>query len=219
MILAASDGMSEQNKLHYAVIDSGATETVGSLDAVEAIMAARSEVFGQETVGIDPKRKKRFKFGNAQERFAESYLLLPQKCEDKPFSLGLYTLDVPMVPVLIGVKTMKRLGAVLDVGKTEIMFTKVFPGIRIPLIEGKNGHLLLDLCRDWTKNLIPSFHSPQGFTFIRTLSKKADLRNRLGQIRWISRSWKRPVMRHSIPQRFMAWMSRMTSMTRVQKPQ
>ena len=36
----------EQNKLHYAVSDSGATETVGSLDAVEAIMAARSEVFG-----------------------------------------------------------------------------------------------------------------------------------------------------------------------------
>lgn len=98
---------------------------------------------------MNPDRKKCFKFGNAQERKAESYLLLPQKCNGQEFSLGVYTLDVPGVPILLGVRTMRKLGAVIDIGNLQLCFHKVFPGIRIPLVRGKNGHLLLDLCADW----------------------------------------------------------------------
>lgn len=42
-------------------------------------MKQRSQRYGQEKVGVDLKRQKRFRFGNAQEMNAESYLLLPQK--------------------------------------------------------------------------------------------------------------------------------------------
>ena len=45
---------------------------------------------------------------------------------------------------------MRRLGAVVDVDTGELIFKRVFPGIRIPLVRGKNGHLLLDLCKDWS---------------------------------------------------------------------
>ena len=60
--------------------------------------------------GLTFKRQKRFRFGNAQEMNAESYLLLPQKVNGVETSLGVYSLDVPGVPILLGVKTMEKTG-------------------------------------------------------------------------------------------------------------
>ena len=152
MILAAhSDPL---RRLGYAVVDTGATETVGSLEAIEHIMLRRRERFGPEEIGIHPSKQKRFKFGNAQERTSESFLVLPQSINGIPTSLGIYTLDVPGVPILLGIKTMKKLGALINVVEPSLVFTKVFPGVRIPLIRGQNGHLLLDLCTDWTTSLV-----------------------------------------------------------------
>ena len=88
-----------------------------------------------------PGRTKRFKFGNAEERSAESFIMLPQKIHGQDTSLGIYTLDVPGVPILLGIRTMKKLGALIDVSAPSLVFTKVFPGVHIPLTRGKNGHL------------------------------------------------------------------------------
>lgn len=154
MILAAASTGSHQDphRLGYAVIDTGATETVGSLDAVEYITQQRALRFGPEDIGVDPKRVKRFKFGNAEERVAESFMLLPQSVQGKPTSLGIYTLDVPNVPILLGIKTMSKLGAVVNLADNTLTFTKLFPGTAIPLIRSHNGHLLLDLCKDWDQS-------------------------------------------------------------------
>ena len=149
LILAASGVGSGPDRLAFAVIDAGATETVGSLDAIEYVMETRASHFGQERVDIDVKRRKRFKFGNAQEREAENYLLLPQVVNGRPTTLGVYTLDVPSVPILIGIKSLRRLGAIVDVERPALIFRKNFEGIQIPLLRGSNGHLLLDLCKDW----------------------------------------------------------------------
>ena len=149
LVLAASSGSSGEDRLEFAVIDTGATETVGSLEAVERIMETRFKVFGQERIGVDIHKKKRFKFGNAQERAAESYLLLPQMIQGHSTQLGVYTLDVPGVPILLGIKSLAKLGAIVDVAKPSLIFTKHFPGVEIPLIRGENGHILLDLCKDW----------------------------------------------------------------------
>ena len=150
LVLAASMQDSPKS-LGWAVIDTGATETVGSLQAVEHVMALRHQRFGAEDVGILPNKVKRFRFGNAQEKMAESYVLLPQTIDGQQTSLGVYTSDVPNIPILLGVRTMERLGAVVDVAKPSLVFTKLFPGKEISLIRGQNRHLLLDLCSDWTQ--------------------------------------------------------------------
>ena len=148
---AANDADDAEQRLRMAVLDTGATETVGSLDAIEYVMNQRRIKHGAEEVGVDVKRTKRFKFGNAEERASESYVLLPQLIAGKSTSLGVYTLDVPMVPILIGIKTMDRLGAVICVSQRSLIFTKVFPGVVVPLQRGRDGHLLLDLVEDWHK--------------------------------------------------------------------
>ena len=154
---AASGSASDPQRLGWAVVDTGATETVGSLEAIEHVMERRASVFGQEKVGLNCRKKKRFKFGNAQEQESASFILLPQRIQGTSTSLGIYTLDVPGVPILIGIKTLSRLGALVDVNEPSLIFRKNFPGIRIPLVRGQNGHLLLDLCRDWC----PTTWSPE----------------------------------------------------------
>ena len=99
---AATGSHRDPHRLGYAVIDTGATETVGSLDAVEFVTTQRARRFGPEDIGVDPHRVKRFKFGNAEERMAESYLLLPQSVNGQQTSLGVYTLDVPGVINFVG---------------------------------------------------------------------------------------------------------------------
>lgn len=152
LILAAADvkEVDPTRPLTYAVIDTGATETVGSLEAVEQVMMHRQKFFPQETVGVNPNKKKRFKLGNAQECSSESFVLLPQCCGGQGFSLGVYTLDVGNVPILIGARTLSKLGASICVRTPELMFNEIFPGVRIPLVKGTNGHLLLDLGKDWS---------------------------------------------------------------------
>lgn len=72
----------------------------------------------------------------------------------------MYSLDVPGVSILVGVKTMEKRGAVIRVAEKTLEFTKVFPGTKIPLIQGKNKHLLWDLCCDWN----PVFDQKEGLT-------------------------------------------------------
>ena len=57
----------------FAVIDSGATETVCSLPALEALMLARRETSGyDEQVQVTDEPPKRFKFGNGVHSYSAS---------------------------------------------------------------------------------------------------------------------------------------------------
>ena len=71
---ALSSDLSPAQRLQYAVVDTGATETVGPLDALDAVMAQRGKVFGQEQVKVDAQKQKQFKFGTAQVHRAESLI-------------------------------------------------------------------------------------------------------------------------------------------------
>ena len=98
----------------FGIVDSGATETVGSLEAIEAVMQRRRAALGLETVSVFPDAARSFRFGNGEEKSASSYLHLPQLLNHQRVSLGVFSLDVPGVPILIGIKTLKKLGATVD---------------------------------------------------------------------------------------------------------
>ena len=167
-ILAAVEATEGMDRLRFAVLDTGATETVGSMDALDRILSVRQERFGEEEVYIDPSQNKEFKFGNGQTRTAASFVHVPQTIGNQKTTLGVYALDVPQIPVLLGIKTLKRLGAIIDVDSETLEFKKRFPGMQVQLICGQNGHLLLDLCSNWDvrerHNPYPlSLHQPESF--------------------------------------------------------
>ena len=156
-VLAADAGDPSKDRLRFAVIDTGATETVGSMDALEFVLGQRHEYFGDEHVDIDTNTTKEFKFGNGQTRSASSFVCVPQTIGGQSTSLGVFALDVPNIPILIGIRTLQKLGAVVNVLETCLEFRSIFPGYRVPLVRGNNGHLLLDLCSDWCSEAPPIF--------------------------------------------------------------
>ena len=134
----------------FAVIDSGATETVASLPALEALMGLRHREKGYaEPVIVTDVPAKRFKFGNGEHAFSSSYILLPQTVGDQAVQLGVFTMDVTGVPLLLGIKSLRRLQAVLDFDRCVAVFAAVDPGLAIHLKRSRSGHMLIDLKGDW----------------------------------------------------------------------
>ena len=140
----------ESEMAGYAVIDSGATATVCSVPALEALVNLK-EVQHGKPVGLEVTREpvKRFKFGNGEHAYASSYVLLDQVLGERKIQLGMFTLDVEGVPVLLGMKTLRRLKAIIDFDRCLVVFAAVNPNLAIGLRRSRTGHLLLDLTQDW----------------------------------------------------------------------
>ena len=66
-----------------------------------------------------------------------------------PAHLGVYTLDAEGVPLLIGARTLEKLQAIIDPGKSLSVMKAVEPYPAIPLIRSTTGHLLLNMRTDW----------------------------------------------------------------------
>ena len=105
---------------------------------------------------VYPGQHRSFRFGNGQSRTAESYIELPQLLNGKEIRLGIHTLDVPEVPVLISIQTLRKLGAVINFVGNYVVFEAVNSNIQIPLVQSPSGHLLLDLTQDWMSTGIAS---------------------------------------------------------------
>ena len=63
--------------------------------------------------------------------------------------LGMFTLDVEGVPVLLGMKTLRRLKAIIDFDRCLVVFAAVNRNLAIGLRRSRAGHLLLNLTQDW----------------------------------------------------------------------
>ncbi|CAK9114315.1 Retrovirus-related Pol polyprotein from transposon TNT 1-94 [Durusdinium trenchii] len=131
----------------HAVIDTGATDTLASLEALEQVMALRAKKFGPEDIQVREQRKK-FRFGNGESQRATSFVEIPQILDGQQISLGLHAIDAPGVPVLLSVRTLRKLGAVIDMA-TNTMHLKNVSDRPIQLKRSSNEHLLLDLTSDW----------------------------------------------------------------------
>ena len=158
----------------FAVIDSGATETVCSLPALEALMIARKQATGRdERIQVTEEPPKRFRFGNGAHGYSASHVLLPQRLGELCINLAIYTLDVENVPLLVGIKTLRRLQAVLDFHRDVVVFGTIDPSKGVPLRRSKTGHLLLDLREDWMSQAF-DLHQPRADSVLLAQSMKTD---------------------------------------------
>ena len=87
----------------FGVLDLGATETVGSLEAIEKVLQrrllrAQHPPGEHDEVRVMPEAKKILRFGHGQVKQSESYLLLPQHVGSKKVPLGISTLMTEKVP-------------------------------------------------------------------------------------------------------------------------
>ena len=87
--------------------------------------------------------------GYCETRYSESYVLLMQSLGEQTIALGIYTLQASNVPILLGIKSLRKLGAVLDCEKGILVLKAVNHELLIPLRRSTSGHLLVDLGGNW----------------------------------------------------------------------
>ena len=139
----------EQGK---AIIDGGATRTLGSVWAVEKVMELNAELSGDNGLcRVDGEDRPVFGFGNSSSDKCLSTAWLKIHAGGQPGQLKVHTLDKGQGPILFSIETLslRTLGAVVDYEHDLVVFRHLDPSRVVELERSCTGHQLLPLTEDW----------------------------------------------------------------------
>lgn len=151
-ILSAESGFlstSEVVAQGKAVIDGGATRTVGStaaLDKVVDLNQAKRGVSGVASVDFDDRPT--FGFGNSSRNQCASTTDLEVPLGGHTGSLRIHALDQGAAPILLSIRPLRRLGAIIDFENDRAIFRHVDPSRMIHLERAAAGHQVMPLTED-----------------------------------------------------------------------
>ncbi|CAE7244231.1 unnamed protein product [Symbiodinium sp. CCMP2592] len=106
---------SEAVKNGFGVIDGGATRTLGSVQAIEAVMQRNAQKRGSTGVkAVDLENKPVFGFADSGEAQCVSTIDLGLQANGQGGHLRIHALDKGSGPILVSVATLRALGAIID---------------------------------------------------------------------------------------------------------
>ena len=133
-----------------AVLDGGATQTIGSVAAVEAVLRKNLRDHGDSRLrGISTQGVPTFSFGNSTEDRCLSTARLAVSANGAPGEVSIHTLDKGQSPILLSIDTLRRLGAVIDFQADLVVFRNLDSRRIVSLRRSRTGHQLLPMTQDW----------------------------------------------------------------------
>ena len=127
-----------------AVIDCGATKSLGSVEALEHVVRLSQNGVSR----VDTEDAPVFGFGNSSEDRCLSTLHLRLAAGGRPGVIRIHALDKGNAPVLLSITTLRALGAMIDFSNDSIVLRKVDDQRVLQLESSSSGHLLLPLTGD-----------------------------------------------------------------------
>ena len=119
----------ENLALGKVLIDCGATDTVGSVEAIEAIIDKSQQAFGNDHdwVSVDVKDRPVYKFGDANRQQALSKVKVKVSPGGYVGHLNVHAQETEGVPVLLSAKSLTALGAVINFETGQAIFRNLEP--------------------------------------------------------------------------------------------
>ena len=146
----------------HAIIDGGATSSVGSVEALEKIIELQRQSGFSSEVEVEPSSRPNFRFGNNGRKQCLSTTTLSVPLNDQQGSMRIHVHDIEGQPVLLSVAALRALKATIDFEHDEMILKAVDPSRIIQLERAASGHQLFPLAADImsqsTKRSSP-FHS------------------------------------------------------------
>ncbi|CAE7028551.1 unnamed protein product [Symbiodinium sp. CCMP2592] len=137
-------------KAGYAVIDGGATKTLGSVTALENILAINHRKWGKNQLKeVDRGNRPLFGFGNSTENRCLSTIKLGVQAGNHEGELSVHALGQGTGPVLFSIDTLRRLKAVIDFDNDLAVFRALDENRILKLARSQTGHQLLPLTENW----------------------------------------------------------------------
>ena len=132
-----------------AVIDGGATRTLASVSAVEAIMSLNQAKRGDSGVAaVDLCERPIFGFGNGEENQCASTINLKIAANQRQGELRVHCLDKGDGPLLLSVDSLRKMKAVVDFAEDLICFRALDPRCVVKVERSATGHQLLPMPED-----------------------------------------------------------------------
>eukprot|EP00434_Breviolum_minutum_P003006 symbB.v1.2.002643.t1/scaffold142.1/size299426/1 len=132
-----------------AVIDGGATRTVGSIEALEKVVALNQARHGEPGVEkIDFSDRPVFGFGNSSRNQCASTASLRVPLAGQHGTMKVHALDQGEAPILLSIHSLRQLGTIIDFEADMAVFRNVDPCRLIPLERSSAGHQVMPLTED-----------------------------------------------------------------------
>ena len=131
-----------------AIIDGGATSSVGSVSAMDQIVRLNAERNSPSEIEIVKEDRPNFRFGNNGCTQCMSTALLDVKLGDSLGKMKIHVHNIEGQPVLMSIASLRARGAVIDFDRDEAIFKKIDPCRVISLERAPSGHQLFPLTED-----------------------------------------------------------------------
>ena len=125
----------------------GAADTVGSVEAIEAMIGKSQEAFGagHDWVSVDTNDRSVYKFGEAKRKKALSKVRAKVQPGGHVAHLHVLAQETEGVPVLLSAKSLSALEAVINFETDHAIFRNLEPEAVVQLERSPTGHLWMDL--------------------------------------------------------------------------
>ena len=131
-----------------AVLDCGATHSIGSVDALDALAQLNAEKHGSTRMTVDTTKKAMYQFGDGLHKKCVSQATFEVSAGARGGRCPINGFEAPGIPILLAVQALENLGAVIDFETSIACFKRVNPNVLVELERAPNGHRLLSLVDD-----------------------------------------------------------------------
>ena len=131
-----------------AIIDGGATSSLGSEEALQTIAQLNWDAQGKDGIQILPDERPAFKFGNNGKHTCMATAMLQLPIANTSSQMKIHLHDIPGQPVLLSVRSLRALGAIIDFERDEAIFKRLDPQKLVTLETTEGGHQLFPLVKD-----------------------------------------------------------------------
>ncbi|OLQ10860.1 hypothetical protein AK812_SmicGene5400 [Symbiodinium microadriaticum] len=139
----------------HAIIDGGATSSLGSEEAVQKVAEMNWQATGEDPIEILPDEQPAFRFGNNAQHRCMSTALVKLPSQQMNSRMRIHVHDIPGQPVLLSVKSLRALGAVIDFSNNQAVFKSLNAAAVVDLETTESGHQLFPLTRDVLQGSTP----------------------------------------------------------------
>ena len=141
------------------ILDGGATRSLASVAALEAIQEINRQKHGSDKIAaVNTRERPEFGFGNSSTDRCCSTVDLEVSAAGSPGKIRIHALNKGQGPVLLSVDCLRRLGAVLDFEKDLVCFRNLSRNRVVKLERSQTGHQLIPLTEDLLAGALETQH-------------------------------------------------------------
>ncbi|CAE7221956.1 unnamed protein product [Symbiodinium sp. CCMP2592] len=146
-----------------AVMDCGATRSIGSVQALEKLMEMNIAQHGEpRVIEVDRSDRPTFGFGNSSTDQCTSTVKMGLQAGNRQGVFRIHALNKGDGPILMSIEAMTMLGALVDFSANLAVFRKLDPTKLLPIERSATGHMLVPLSGDLFKKAIQAVQSIPG---------------------------------------------------------